>query len=192
MKVWLGVFAGMAIIALAQADVIDELDTTNNFFGSFNGTVATNNGDGTVSLIRNTPDVDAGIDWRNGGQAGVNLSLTGEHLLSITPVAAFNGGYWNASILFFSNETFVGEANWISDNNSLDVRMTNVAQFATSVGGSVTNASHYIVRFRVQPFDQSNVGFTFTQITAVPEPSALLLMLLGALAWPACKLRSSR
>ncbi len=159
-----------------RADLIDTLDTTANFFNSFGGTVASNNLDGTVSLFRTVANQDAGIDWRNGAS---NLSILDEQELTVVPVGQVSGGFWSANILFFSNATFVAEQNWISDTNLSDVRATNIAAFADSAGVGAANVTDYYVRFRIQPFDQQDVGFTFTTISAVPEPGLGILFLLG-------------
>jgi len=173
--VWL--LCSFFMTGLVHADVIDPLDDADNFFNSFGGTIATNLIAGEITLIRTTPNVDAGIDWRNGVS---NISMATEYQLTITPVADYNGGYWSANILFFDNGDYLAEHTWLSDNNSTAIRSTNITVFAESVGGSATNANNYFVRFRAQPFNQSDVGFSFTQITAVPEPSVVLLLLLSA------------
>lgn len=163
------IIAGMLCASSAWA-FVDTLDTTNNFFSSFGGTAATENGNGTVTLTRNTPNVDAGIDWRNGA---LNLSLATENILTITPVTPENGGFWSLNLLFFDNGNFVNEFNWITDTQTTSVLSTNVAEFA-GVG-----ANEYFLRFRIQPFDQSNVGFTFAEIAAVPEVSPVPLVCGG-------------
>lgn len=179
--------AGLWVGSLAHADFIDSLDTTDNFFNSFGGTYATNNLDGTVTLIRGQANQDAGIDWRNGDQ---NLDLNTEFQLTIVPTAAYNGGYWSANILFFYNGSFVAEKTWIPDTNLTDPQTTNVAQFADNTGVGAANATDYYVRLRVQPFDDQDVGFAFSDIGVVPEPSSLALLVLGGTAWWARKART--
>jgi hypothetical protein len=173
MKKLLSGFA-ISFLAISSSFAIDDLlDTTGNFFNSFGGTTALANGNGTVTLTRNTPNIDAGIDWNN---AGLNLSLATENIVTITPVAPVNGGFWSVNLLFFNGNTFVNEVNWIGDTQSTSIFSTDAAQLA-GVG-----ADNYFVRFRIQPSDQSDVGFTFTEISAIPEPAPVALVCAGVAA----------
>ena len=161
----------LSFLAISSSFALDDLlDTSGNFFNSFGGTTALANGDGTVTLTRNTPNIDAGIDWNNGG---ANLSPASENILTITPVAPVNSGYWSVNLLFFNGNSFVNEVTWIGDTQSTSTFNTDAAQLA-GVG-----ADNYFVRFRIQPFDQNDVGFTFTEISAVPEPAPVALVITG-------------
>src|SRR5258707_1136413 len=84
----------------AHGAIIDTMDTTANFHGAFNGEPATANGDGTVTLLRTQPNVDAGINWQPGG---VNVPIPTNEELTVTPTAAVNGGFWVPTILLFTS-----------------------------------------------------------------------------------------
>ena len=164
--------AGLAFFSSSpvHAAIIDTLDNANNFSGSFNGETATANGDGTVTILRTQPNVDAGINWAPGG----NIPLPGNELLTVTPTAPDNGGFWVTTILFFdSGGGFIAEKGWLGDTNTTNPQTVNVADLAVADG--INNAGQYLLRFRMDPFAGTNVGFTYTQIetAAVPEPASL-------------------
>jgi hypothetical protein len=174
---------GAAIVAAASlsffssspvhAAIIDTMDTASNFSGAFNGETATANGDGTVTILRTQPNVDAGINWAPGG----NIPLPGNEVLTVTPTAAANGGFWVTTILFFdAGGNFIAEKGWLGDTNTTQPQTVNVANLATTDG--INNAGQYLLRFRMDPFSGTNVGFTYTQIetAAVPEPASLGLL----------------
>ena len=138
--------------------VIDPLDTADGFNDSFNGTTAVANGDGTVTLTRNTANVDAGINWTD---MGSKLLIGSDSVLKVTPTAAVNGGYYGINILFFdAADQFLSENVWISDTNSTAVQeLPDIVAFAAN-----PSATSFVLRFRIQPFDQAGSAFTFDQI----------------------------
>jgi hypothetical protein len=167
-----------------SAQLIDNLDTSFNFDFGFNGTVATANGDGTVTLSRTQSGLDAGIDWMQGGTSF--LSLASEDLLTITPAASgsANGGTYNVNILFWTGTgDFVTELNWLNDSISTSPQTLDVSQFAADNGVSAT-AADYFVRFRIEPqtYSGADPEFAFDEIQAVPEPGFAQLTCLGFLA----------
>jgi len=166
--------------AVVHARFIDALDTTNNFFGEFGGVYASNTSPGEVTLFK-TASGDAGINWQNGGAGGTPFSLStagDEDVLVVTPVAPVNGGYYSVQILFFSNGNFVSESSLIPDTNSIAPQTNDIAAFAQSLN---INATDWFPRIRVLPNPASDSGFTFTELAAIPEPSALMLLPLAAL-----------
>jgi MYXO-CTERM domain-containing protein len=138
--------------------VIDPLDTADGFNDSFGGTTAVANGDGTVTLTRNTANVDAGINWTD---MGSKVVIGSETVLKVTPSAAVNGGYYGINILFFdAADQYVSENVWISDTNSTDVQeLADIVAFAADPG-----VASFVLRFRIQPFDQAGAAFTFDKI----------------------------
>jgi hypothetical protein len=167
-----------------SAQLVDNLDTTFNFDSGFNGTSATANGDGTVTLSRTQSGLDAGVDWMQGGTSF--LSLASEDLLTITPAASgsANGGTYNVNILFWTGTgDFVTEVNWLNDSTSTSPQTLDVGQFAADNGVSAI-AADYFVRFRIEPqaYSGADPGFAFDKIQAVPEPGFVQLSCLGFLA----------
>lgn len=174
----------------ARAYFVDPLDDTNNFFGAFGGVFATNTAPSEVTLFKPDPipgGEDAGIDWRNGGAGGVNFSLSTagtESVFVIRPVAPVNGGYYNVTILFFSNATLVAQVPLIADTNLSDAHTNDIAAFAFQNG---VIADEWYPRIRVLPFDFDGAdrGFSFTELAAIPEPTSLALLLVTTMlgAW---------
>jgi hypothetical protein len=171
----------------SEGRFVDALDNTNNFFGAFASpnnaapVYATNTAPSEVTLFKPDPPpggADSGINWRNGGSAGANFSLStsgSENVLAINPVSPVNGGFYSVQILFFSNGNFVSENTLIPDTNSTAPSTNDIAGFAQSLG---VNATDYFVRIRVLPFDFDGAdrGFTFTELAAIPEPTPMWLV----------------
>src|ERR1051325_8450760 len=163
--------------ATAQAILVGPLDNTDNFFGHFGGATTIVTAPSEVTIFRNVANVDSGVDWQHNGASGPRLSLSTagtESVLRIIPVTPVNGGFYTVQILFFSNANFVSENTLIPDTNSTAAQTNDIAAFAQGLG---INATDYTVRFRIGPVQDSNSGFTFTEIAAIPEPSACLLVL---------------
>ncbi len=192
MKRILTLVAAAAALGLARtgsAALVDPMNDASNFGPTFGGEGVTANGDGTVTLTRTIANQDAGVDWGR-QQPGGFLQLSSENLLTLTPVGPVNGGYYNANILLFdSSGTYLSESQWLGDNNSSAVQTLDVAQFAANLAQSnpaLANATEYWVRFRIDPWGQAGAGFTYTELTAVPEPGTALLVLAGLpLLWMA-------
>jgi len=172
--------------ASSRAQIIDNLDTAANFSGGFNGTAATANGNGTVTLSRTQSGIDAGVDWRPAGGDGF-LSLTTERYLTLTPTGPVNGGTYNVNLLFWEINpsdpevpVFVTERNWLPQTGTTAGQYLDVAQFAADEG--ITDADLYFVRFRIDPYTYTgpDPGMTFTRISAIPEPTTTGLLALGA------------
>jgi hypothetical protein len=164
-----------------QAILVDPLDNTNSFFNHFGGSTTVIGPPGEVTIFRNVAGPDSGVDWQHNGASGPRLSLStagDEHVMRITPVTDVNGGFYTVQILFFSNTTFVSENTLIPDTNSTAVQRHDIASFAQLLN---INATEYFVRFRIGPVGDSNPGFRFTEIAAIPEPSALVLLLSSGL-----------
>jgi hypothetical protein len=167
-----------------SAQLVDNLDTSFNFDSGFNGTMATVNGDGTVTLSRTQSGLDAGVDWMQGGTSF--LSLASENWLTITPASSgsANSGTYNVNILFWTGTgDFVTEVNWLNDSASTSPQTLDVSQFAADNGVSSTTAD-YFVRFRIEPqtYYGTDPGFAFEEIQAVPEPGFAQLSCLDFLA----------
>lgn len=170
--------AGLFVLSSlsATAVLIDNMDNTDNFTSGFGGASALANGDGTVTLQRSIANVDAGIDWRPDGTFFFDISS--EPLLSITPTAPVDGGFYSTSLLFFDgSDSFISEQAWIGDTNSVAIQSLDVATWASTPG----TAEQYVLRIRVLPFNSEDGGFTFTQMAAVPEPTVASLLLAGGL-----------
>lgn len=196
-KAWLlGCALACQAMTSSHARFVDNLDTTNSFFGAFGGVIASNTAAGEVTLFKPDPPpggADAGINWRNGGAGGSDFSLSPagtESVFVINPVTPVNGGYYNVSILFFSNGNFVTEIGLIPDTNLTDGHTNDISLFAYQNG---VNATEWFPRIRVLPFDFDGVdrGFTFTQIAAIPEPTSAMLF-AGAVYGLACLFRRRR
>jgi hypothetical protein len=179
-----GALAGgmVAFTALTtQALLVDPLDDTDNFFGHFGGATTVVTAPGEVTIFRNVASVDTGVDWQHNGAGGPRLSLSTagtESVLEITPVTPVNGGFYTVQILFFNGPTFVSENTLIPDTNSTAFQRHDIALFAQTLGITATD---YNPRFRIGPFNDPNPGFTFTEITAIPEPSVIALAGAGFL-----------
>lgn len=168
---------GLFTTVTAPAILVDPLDNANNFFGHFGGATTPVTAPGEVTIFRTVASVDTGVDWQHNGSGGPRLSLStasDEHRLRITPVTDVNGGFYTVQILFFNGPTFVSENTIIPDTNSTAVQLHDIALFAQQNSISATD---YSVRFRIGPFNDPNPGFTFTEITAIPEPGAWMLVL---------------
>ncbi len=198
MKRFLTLAAAAAALGLARtssAQLVDPMNDASNFGPTFGGEGVTANGDGTVTLTRTIANQDAGVDWGR-QQPGGFLQLGTENLLTLTPVGPVNGGYYNANILLFnSSGGYLAESQWLGDNNSTSVQTLDVAQFAANLAQSnpaLANATEYWVRFRVDPWGSAGAGFTFTELSAVPEPATGLLFLAGLpLLWIARRAKKS-
>lgn len=187
LTVWM---LGMLAANPVQAAFIDPLDTAANFNAGFGGTTAVANGDSTVNLTRNTPSVDAGIDWLIGGVTKIPLNA-GHNQLDVLPVAPVNGGFYSISLLFFDNtDTFISEVGWLADSQDTSTQtIPDLSAFAAA--NSVVDADSWFLRFRIQPFDQTGAAFQFTQIQAVPEPASWSLGALALIALLRRRRRSS-
>ncbi len=174
----------------ATAALIDDLNTTNNFFGHFGGAITSNTAPGEVTIFRVAPIVDTGVDWQHNGASGPRLSLDpldDEGTLTIVPVTPVNGGFYTVQILFFNSGSFVSENTLIPDTNSTAIQMHDIIAFQQSLS---LVADEYNVRFRIGPSALTDPGFTFTQLNALsgPEPSVAALGLVGAaIGWAARK-----
>ena len=163
----------LCLSAPLRGGLIDPLDDTSNFNAGFNGTTATANGDGTVTLTRTLASEDAGIDWLITGTTPIPLGERADRV-ELFPVGPVNGGFYNVTIQFFDGGgSFVGEANWIADTQSTATQvLPSVPAFAAANG--ISGPESYQLRFRIQPFNQANAAFQFDQINAVPEPLGIL------------------
>jgi hypothetical protein len=168
--------AGLLMCGASRAAIMDTMDTAANFHNPFGGETATANGDGTVTILRNTAGVDAGINWVPNGQ---NIPILGNEDLTVTPVAAVNGGFWVPTILFFNaTGNFLGEKTWLGDTNTTQPQTLDVQQLAITDG--LPTAAQYFLRLRMDPFNTAGAGFTYTEIdtaaAVVPEPASLSLI----------------
>ncbi len=147
------------------ADVIDTLDTADGFNDSFNGTTAVANGDGTVTLTRTVANVDAGINWTD---MGYKIPIGTDNILRITPTESVNGGFYGVTLLVFdTSDQFLAEMVWIGDTDSTTIQeMPDVAAFVDN-----PSAASFVLRFRIQPYDQANAAFTFDQIEVTTDSS---------------------
>jgi PEP-CTERM motif len=175
---------GFCIESYLSAQLADNLDSTRNFNSGFNGTRAAANGDGTGTLSRTRSDIDAGIDWMQGGNQF--LSLVGESLLAITPAASIHDGLWNVDLL---SRPFLTEEHALKDTLSLSPQSLDVTQFAAD-RGVLPTATQYFEDMHINPsaYSGSEPGFAITEIEAVPEPSVIALFCTAIpLLWVALK-----
>jgi hypothetical protein len=176
------VTAALGLARSGSAQVVDLMNDTSYFGPAFGGETATANGDGTLTLTRTVANQDAGIDWGR-QQTGGFLQIGSANLLTLTPVGPVNGGYYNVDILLFnSSGGYLAEKQWLGDNNSSAVQTLDVAQFVSNLvpsNPSLSAATEYWVRFRVDPYGQAGAGFTYTELSAVPEPTTGLFLLTG-------------
>jgi len=173
---------GLATVALAgelRADFVDDLDTTNNMTGGFGYPIVTNNGDGTVSVIKTLAEEDTGINWHPGGGQGSWMVPCHYETIQIEPRASHNGGYYGANLQFAdSTHTYIGEATLIADTQSTNVFTTNIADFIENSGFGTNEVWDFSLRIRVNtPWLSNDTGFVFDRIavTSAPPPSPPLL-----------------
>lgn len=145
--------------ASAPASSLAE-DFTNSF-----GPITVAFSEGTLTLTRNKALVDAGADWRPAGKA---VPLDAEHdSVTIVPVAALNGGYYQVNILFFGADgQFIAEVPLVLDTNSSDP--CTVGQVGKLAAAKAPGAASYFIRFRIQPVDQAGAAFSFRGVSAGP------------------------
>lgn len=170
----------LASLATTQAVIInslvDPLNDTSHFIVPVNNAgFVSNNLDGTVTMWRTNASVDASFIW---GKSGTDerLNLATASTLKIDAVGAVNDGYWLAGVyLWDSGGGFLAEKVLQSDTQLTGLQIYNIL----NVTNGVNNVDSYTVWFRINPFDSSEVGFTFNSISAIPEPSVLGLFLIG-------------
>ena len=168
----------MAFCSVANAGLVDELDTANNFSSGFGGTTAMANGDSTVTITRGQDGLsDAGIDWLIGGTT--NFDLFNQNFVTLTPLDDVdNDGNYDVNILFFdSSGVFVEEVDWFSTT------ATTLASIDVATLTSNASSAQFSVRIRVLgDVDDTKIFDRFTaegESTAVPEPSTACLLALG-------------
>lgn len=157
---------------IAQAAVIDNMDSTSNFSSAFGAaSVSATGGIGTLSKTSGD-NVDSGVIWSDAG--AVKIPLTAP-LVTITPDTGTQD-YINVNTIYFdTGGAYVGQLLSLADTN------TNAQiNFDVSAGSLPAGADSYVLQIRILPYGSADAAYRFDSIVAVPEPASLSGLLLGA------------
>jgi hypothetical protein len=158
-------FALLALLAVLQLTAQEPAPSLAKDFATTFGPLTVTDDHGTAILTRTQAQVDAGADWRPGGQL---VALDAAHdSVTIEPVAALNGAYYVVTLLCCdARGKFVAEVPLIPDTNQPEAR--TVTGLVALAAQKAPGATHYALRFRVQPVAKTGVAFSFRRITAQP------------------------
>lgn len=180
---FLSTLAAGILSSAAQAGVIDPMNSASNFVFWTKDSVATNttsatvNGNGTVTLTRNTA-LDSGANWY--AAAPITISSDTDTLV-LTLSSASTGTYMAVIHYFGANGSTIAndEYTWVNWTASTATKTLD-SVLAHAPSGAVS----YYVKFRVQ----NGQSLTIDNIAAIPEAATCGILVAGL----SCLLMRSR